>query len=292
MRVAFRHSSCADPLVCVSNGARGAFPLVQGTEEGPTPEPNMASQQRAPPGAGGGRAANPTNNPPTASQQTQLLNKKRNAGGDREGGGAEPSAMERFHSTFQAALTQELEALTRDLQAAAGSVADPKYGAGAGGGGGGGGIANNKSAKTATSKSEKNVKDGAAPAPDAAAADVDDADATRTMVGELVARWSFVLATYRAHVAAEDAVVLPALAARVANVARAYELEHEAEDELFDGRGILSSRGALSLCALSSFLSHYKSRRPATPLPFPAPPGPPFPAVHTTALTMTSTSFC
>ena len=39
-----------------------------------------------------------------------------------------------------------------------------------------------------------------------------------------------------AHVAAEDEVVLPALAARVNNVAHAYELEHDmAEDELFDG---------------------------------------------------------
>jgi hypothetical protein len=91
--------------------------------------------------------------------------------------------MERFHATFRAALTQELEALVRDLHAAVVEVP------------------------------------------------------TRAMVGELVARWAFVLATYRAHVAAEDEVVLPALAARVNNVAHAYELEHEAEDELFDGRG-------------------------------------------------------
>ena len=105
------------------------------------------------------------------------------------GGGKKASAMEHFHATFQAALTQELEALVRDLQAAAGSVDDPRRGG-----------------------------------------------ATRATVGELVARWSFVLATYRAHVAAEDEVVLPALAARVSNVAHAYELEHDmAEDELFDG---------------------------------------------------------
>ena len=57
----------------------------------------------------------------------------------------------------------------------------------------------------------------------------DASGSLKALVDELVARWGFVLATYRAHVAAEDEVVLPALAARVSNVAHAYELEHEAE---------------------------------------------------------------
>ena len=131
---------------------------------------------------------------PQQPQQQQLSRKRSSVAVTGDGGGDENgSAMERFHATFQAALTQELEALVRDLQAAAGSVDDPRRG-GVGG------------------------------------------RATRATVGELVARWSFVLATYRAHVAAEDEVVLPALAARVNNVAHAYELEHDmAEDELFDG---------------------------------------------------------
>jgi zinc finger-like protein len=126
----------------------------------------------------------------------------------------------RFHSTFQAALTQEMEALVRDLQAAAGAVATPArrpaaLAAAAAGAGAGGG--------------EAVVKDAAWPA------DAAEMAGTRALVGELVARWSMMLAIYRAHVAAEDAVVLPALAARVSNVAHAYELEHEAEDSLLDG---------------------------------------------------------
>ena len=64
--------------------------------------------------------------------------------------------------------------------------------------------------------------------------DSSDPKSHRVMVGELVARWTFLIATYRAHVAAEDEVLLPAVAARVSNVAHAYELEHEAEDELFE----------------------------------------------------------
>ena len=39
-------------------------------------------------------------------------------------GSSEPSAYERFHSTFQAAVTQELEALVGDLRSAAARVAD------------------------------------------------------------------------------------------------------------------------------------------------------------------------
>ena len=65
-------------------------------------------------------------------------------------------------------------------------------------------------------------------------ADSSDPKSHRVMVGELVARWTFLIATYRAHVAAEDDVLLPAVAARVSNVAHAYGLEHEAEDELFE----------------------------------------------------------
>ena len=38
-------------------------------------------------------------------------------------GSSEPSAYERFHSTFQAAVTQELEALVGDLRSAAARVA-------------------------------------------------------------------------------------------------------------------------------------------------------------------------
>ena len=110
--------------------------------------------------------------------------------------GGESCVMEAFHATFQAALNDEFEALVRDLRAAAGVVAlrYPRI---------------------------------AKPTPE-------EQSSTRALVGELVARWTFVLATYRAHVAAEDEVVLPALAARVNNVAHAYELEHEAEDELFE----------------------------------------------------------
>ena len=117
------------------------------------------------------------------------------------------SAMERFHATFQAALTQELGALVRDLQTASGSVAAPAVSLG--------------SKNDGTPQAEGGAPNGGL---------------TRAMVHELVARWGFVRATYQAHVAAEDAVVLPALDARVNNVAHAYELEHEAEDELFDGK--------------------------------------------------------
>lgn len=130
------------------------------------------------------RAFAKTSNAPNAAQQHRLdEEEQRLSNAQRGSGGGGGNAMERFHATFRAALTQELEALVRDLHAAVVEVP------------------------------------------------------TRAMVGELVARWAFVLATYRAHVAAEDEVVLPALAARVNNVAHAYELEHEAEDELFDGRG-------------------------------------------------------
>ena len=108
-----------------------------------------------------------------------------------------PSAMEAFHATFQGALNDEFEALVRDLRAAAGAVADAADSSGA-------------------------------------SVDPDAWLSKRALVGELVARWTFLIATYRAHVAAEDEVVLPAVAARVSNVAHAYELEHEAEDELFE----------------------------------------------------------
>ena len=58
---------------------------------------------------------------------------------------------------------------------------------------------------------------------------------SRALVDELVARWGFILAMYRAHVAAEDEVVPTRARREVSNVAHAYELEHEAEDSLFDG---------------------------------------------------------
>ena len=77
----------------------------------------------------------------------------------------------------------------------------------------------------------------------------------RALVGELVARWTFLIATYRAHVAAEDEVVLPAVAARVSNVAHAYELEHEAEDELFESITAAlddANRSVETLCATST----------------------------------------
>ena len=117
-------------------------------------------------------------------------------------GSSEPSAYERFHSTFQAAVTQELEALVGDLRSAAARVADQPV-----------------------NLSDPPRGDGAG----------DASGSLKALVDELVARWGFILAMYRAHVAAEDEVVLPALAARVSNVAHAYELEHEAEDSLFDG---------------------------------------------------------
>ena len=108
-------------------------------------------------------------------------------------GSSEPSAYERFHSTFQAAVTQELEALVGDLRSAAARVADQPV-----------------------NLSDPPRGDGAG----------DASGSLKALVDELVARWGFILAMYRAHVAAEDEVVLPALAARVSNVAHAYELEH------------------------------------------------------------------
>ena len=114
---------------------------------------------------------------------------------------SEPSAYERFHCIFQAAVTQELEVLVGDMRSAAAHIADKPF-----------------------NLSELSKGD-----------DVEDVISLRMQVDELVARWSFILATYRAHVAAEDEVVLPALASRVSNVAHSYELEHEAEDSLFDG---------------------------------------------------------
>ena len=132
-----------------------------------------------------------------------------------------PSAMETFHSTFREALTHELEALVKDLRAAAGSI---------------------ETSRDAAPTTPMIDDDPASPSPGNSAStakhtanDANDAVSVSTMIRELVTRWSFVLTTYRAHVAAEDAVVLPALAARVNNVAHAYELEHEAEDALFDG---------------------------------------------------------
>ena len=114
--------------------------------------------------------------------------------------------MEVFHATFQAALNDEFEALVRDLRTAAAAVADPRH-----------------------------DDPDAADAPARAVSASEEHGSTSAVVSELVARWTFILAAYRAHVAAEDEVVLPALAARVSNVAHAYELEHEAEDSLFDG---------------------------------------------------------
>ena len=129
-----------------------------------------------------------------------------------------PSAMEAFHASFQGALNDEFEALVRDLRAAAGAVAD---------------------------------------AADSSGANVDPEAwlSKRALVGELVARWTFLIATYRAHVAAEDEVVLPAVAARVSNVAHAYELEHEAEDELFESITAAlddANRSAETLCATAT----------------------------------------
>ena len=129
-----------------------------------------------------------------------------------------PSAMEAFHASFQGALNDEFEALVRDLRAAAGAVAD------------------------AADSSGANV-------------DPDAWLSKRALVGELVARWTFLIATYRAHVAAEDEVVLPAVAARVSNVAHAYELEHEAEDELFESITAAlddANRSAETLCATAT----------------------------------------
>ena len=129
-----------------------------------------------------------------------------------------PSAMEAFHASFQGALNDEFEALVRDLRAAAGAVAD------------------------AADSSGANV-------------DPDAWLSKRALVGELVARWTFLIATYRAHVAAEDEVVLPAVAARVSNVAHAYELEHEAEDELFESITAAldeANRSGETLCATAT----------------------------------------
>ena len=129
-----------------------------------------------------------------------------------------PSAMEAFHATFQGALNDEFEALVRDLRAAAGAVADAADSSGA-------------------------------------SVDPDAWLSKRALVGELVARWTFLIATYRAHVAAEDEVVLPAVAARVSNVAHAYELEHEAEDELFESITAAlddANRSVETLCATST----------------------------------------
>jgi iron-sulfur cluster repair protein YtfE (RIC family) len=126
--------------------------------------------------------------------------------------------MEAFHATFQGALNDEFEALVRDLRAAAGAVADAADSSGA-------------------------------------SVDPDAWLSKRALVGELVARWTFLIATYRAHVAAEDEVVLPAVAARVSNVAHAYELEHEAEDELFESITAAlddANRSVETLCATST----------------------------------------
>ena len=129
-----------------------------------------------------------------------------------------PSAMEVFHATFQGALNDEFDALVRDLRAAAGAVADAADSSGA-------------------------------------AVDPDAWLSKRALVGELVARWTFLIAAYRAHVAAEDEVVLPAVAARVSNVAHAYELEHEAEDELFESITAAlddANRSGDTLCATAT----------------------------------------
>lgn len=237
---------------------------------------HMASQQRPPPPSAmvknndeSGGGANKDDNMNTVratrqphhqqQQQQQPWGTKRNAVA-AAAGGAEASAMERFHSTFQAALTQELEALVRDLQAAAGSVADPRRSWGGGVGTGGAGGANGESTTRATTSTTTTTTATAVDGGN----DADGMRATRAMVGELVARWSFVLATYRAHVAAEDEVVLPALAARVNNVAHAYELEHHmAEDELFDG-GVTGRQGDTARESASSRLC-LKLRHSPTP---------------------------
>lgn len=46
--------------------------------------------------------------------------------------------------------------------------------------------------------------------------------------------WRTFASRYRAHTLAEDCVLLPTLASKVDNVARAYEFEHEAEEWLFE----------------------------------------------------------
>ena len=106
-----------------------------------------------------------------------------------------PSAMETFHSTFREALTHELEALVKDLRAAAGSI---------------------ETSRDAAPTTPMIDDDPASPSPGNSAStakhtanDANDAVSVSTMIRELVTRWSFVLTTYRAHVAAEDAVVLP-----------------------------------------------------------------------------------
>ena len=88
----------------------------------------------------------------------------------------------RFHATFQAALNDEFEALVRDLRTAAAAVADPRH-----------------------------DDPDAADAPARAVSASEEHGSTSAVVSELVARWTFILAAYRAHVAAEDEVVLLAL---------------------------------------------------------------------------------
>ena len=83
--------------------------------------------------------------------------------------------MEVFHATFQAALNDEFEALVRDLRTAAAAVADPRH-----------------------------DDPDAADAPARAVSASEEHGSTSAVVSELVARWTFILAAYRAHVAAED----------------------------------------------------------------------------------------
>ena len=93
-----------------------------------------------------------------------------------------PSAMETFHSTFREALTHELEALVKDLRAAAGSI---------------------ETSRDAAPTTPMIDDDPASPSPGNSAStakhtanDANDAVSVSTMIRELVTRWSFVLTTY------------------------------------------------------------------------------------------------
>jgi len=53
----------------------------------------------------------------------------------------------------------------------------------------------------------------------------------------LYTRWNFFADFYSEHTKCEDATMFPELNLRVANVTKAYELEHEAEEWLFEEVG-------------------------------------------------------
>ena len=68
----------------------------------------------------------------------------------------------------------------------------------------------------------------------------DDENLTLTFhekIEVLHARWNFFDDLYSEHTKCEDLTVFPELNLRVANVTKAYELEHEAEEWLFEEVG-------------------------------------------------------